>query len=209
MTDAALISKAQKNPNLEGVSVLIVDEAHERSLNTDIVLGIARRIRASRPRDFHVVVASATIDPKPFTDFFEGGVAVLDVPGRTFPVTLEYSPGEPLNAAVVDALETHPEGNLMVFLSGQREVDAALKKFKSAASANFVALPLYGGLPPEVSPFPLDLWMSDFVSNQGLVNCIVFLCCGRSKLESQTGIVRGTRRTSVWLSSPPMSRKRV
>jgi HrpA-like RNA helicase len=101
MTDAALVKRVQHDPSLSGVSVLIVDEAHERSLNTDLVLGIAKQIRAERPDDFHVVVASATIDPKPFVHFFTGGGAdmkrvmqrhVLECEGRVFPVTLENKP---------------------------------------------------------------------------------------------------------------------
>lgn len=100
MTDAALVKRVQHDQTLSGVSVLIVDEAHERSLNTDLVLGIAKQIRAERPDDFHVVVASATIDPKPFVHFFISGSAdervmqrhVLECEGRVFPVGLENKP---------------------------------------------------------------------------------------------------------------------
>lgn len=101
MTDAALVRLVQRDPLLTSVSVLIIDEAHERSLNTDLVLGIAKQIMQDHRRQetFHVVVASATIDPKPFVKFFTGeptGAArekhVLDVEGRTFDVTLEYKP---------------------------------------------------------------------------------------------------------------------
>ena len=112
------------------VSVLLVDEAHERSLNTDIVLGIARSVRKQRPSDFHVVVASATIDPARFIEFFGSSTSALKVPGKTYPVTVEYQPGEELVTAAVEALDKHPEGNLMAFLPGQREVDAAVRKFK-------------------------------------------------------------------------------
>ena len=101
MTDAALVRLVQKDPLLVGVSVLIIDEAHERSLNTDLVLGIAKQLASNPARtdSFHVVVASATIDPKPFVEYFTGDHSqkaldryVLHVEGRTFPVDVEYKP---------------------------------------------------------------------------------------------------------------------
>ncbi len=97
-------------------------------MNTDIVLGIAKRIRAMPDRafPFNVVVASATIDPAAFLTFFGGRASVINVPGRTHPVTVEYSPGDDLVPACLDALVAHPVGNLMAFLSGQREVPSAI-----------------------------------------------------------------------------------
>jgi HrpA-like RNA helicase len=101
MTDAALVRRVQKDPLLSGVSVLIIDEAHERSLNTDLVLGISKQLASNpeRPNPLHVVIASATIDPKPFVQYFKGDHSnealerhVLDVKGRVFPVDVEYKP---------------------------------------------------------------------------------------------------------------------
>jgi ATP-dependent helicase HrpA len=160
MTDASFISMAQNDALLSKVSVLVVDEAHERSLNTDIVLGIARRVRQLRANDFHVVVASATIDPDAFVEFFGGETSVLDVPGRTHEITMEYLPGETLIPACVDALSDRPTGNLMAFLPGQREVDKAVKEFKAAAAGHFLVLPLYGGLPSEEQSLVTD-WSKD------------------------------------------------
>jgi ATP-dependent helicase HrpA len=83
MTDAALIRDLKDDPLLRKYSVLIIDEAHERSLNTDISLGVAKLVLQQRPDDFYVVIASATIDPKEFLAFF--GIqrhAPLSVPGR-------------------------------------------------------------------------------------------------------------------------------
>ncbi len=78
-----------------------------------------------------------------------GTVGVLDVPGRTYPVDIEYKPGEALVPAILDVLEAYPEGNLIAFLSGQREVEQAMRQFTAAAPAEYVALPLFGGMPPE------------------------------------------------------------
>lgn len=103
MTDAALVRLVQKDPLLVGVSVLIIDEAHERSLNTDLVLGIAKQLAShpTRGDSFHIVVASATINPKPFVQYFTGHDSkealdrhVLNVEGRTFPVDVEYKPSK-------------------------------------------------------------------------------------------------------------------
>jgi HrpA-like RNA helicase len=162
MTDAALVQMAQQDQHLESVSVLIIDEAHERSLNTDIVLGIAKLIRQARPTDFCVVIASATIDPKPFVDFFAARLpsCVISVSGRTFPVTDEYKDTDSdsllrdgtLVSEVISAMKTHSEGNCLVFLSGSAEVDKAIKQLKQQAATRqepWTVLPLYGSLPPE------------------------------------------------------------
>jgi HrpA-like RNA helicase len=93
VTDAELIKMARNDATLSHISTLMIDEAHERSLYTDIVLGIAKTVQAKRPNDFHVVVASATIDPRPFLDFFHdsgpGAPDALKCEGRIYPVDLE------------------------------------------------------------------------------------------------------------------------
>ena len=162
MTDSSLVRMAQKDANLMKVSVLIIDEAHERSLNTDLVLGIAKLVRKNRKEDFHVVVASATIDPKPFLDFFFSESSVskpLIVPGRTFPVEVEYVDDIDedddllksgyLISKVIKSLKIHQEGHCLVFLPGSGEVDNALCQFSNEANPEWIGLPLYGNLPPE------------------------------------------------------------
>ena len=162
MTDSSLVHMAQEDANLMKVSVLIIDEAHERSLNTDLVLGIAKLVRKNRKEDFHVVVASATIDPKPFLDFFFSESSVsqpLIVPGRTFPVEVEYVDDIDedddllksgyLISKVIKSLKIHQEGHCLVFLPGSGEVDNALCQFSNEANPEWIGLPLYGNLPPE------------------------------------------------------------
>lgn len=132
-------------------------------MNTDIVLGIAKLLRQYRPDDFYVVIASATIDPKPFLDFFQSPYQNLDVPGRVFPVSVTYKPppeGMSLSSkklitdhvvpSVVEALEEYTEGHVLVFLPGQAEIDQAIKSFSFSSDVqDVVVLPLFGSLPPE------------------------------------------------------------
>jgi superfamily II DNA/RNA helicase len=160
MTDAALIRESQRDSSLKHVRVLIVDEAHDRSLNTDIVIGISKLLLAQRPDDFYVVIASATIDPTRFLQFFDRPAsAPLEVKGRVFSVTKDEKP-PPSNCSdqklivshiVPSVVELYPQyqGHTLVFLPGQGEIEQALKIFKSMLPDDCVALPLYGSQSPE------------------------------------------------------------
>lgn len=160
MTDAALIRESQRDPILKHVSVLIAEEAHERSLNTDIVLGIAKLILAQRSKDFYVVIASATIDPARFLHFFDRpNSKSLEVKGRVFPVTSSNKP-PPSNCSDQNLIEKHVvpsvlelyarhQGHTLIFLPGQGEIERALKMFKSRLPDDCIAYPLYGSQSPE------------------------------------------------------------
>lgn len=131
MTDASLVRMAQRDQTLKQVTVLIIDEAHERSLNTDLVIGLSKLVMQKRPHDFYVVIASATIDERPFLNYYFGNgplhKTALKVPGRVFPVTKEYKPpkaqddvlGTFLIEQVVDTLTSHGRGHCLVFLPGK------------------------------------------------------------------------------------------
>ena len=166
MTDAALVRMAQDDRLLSKVSVLIIDEAHERSLNTDLVLGIAKQIRLYRPDNFHIIIASATIDPEPFLDFFFGKApsearSPLHVKGRMFDVLLPdpVIPNDKYDDVVkklliptlISALNEYQDGHCLVFLPGSGEVDKSIREFQRSEdyTNNWIPLPLYGGLPPE------------------------------------------------------------
>ena len=160
MTDGALIRESQRDPSLKHVRVLIIDEAHERSLNTDIVIGISKLLLTQRPDDFYVVIASATIDPTHFLRFYGRSTnAYLQVPGRVFPVTVVNKPPSPdcsyqklIESHIVPSiieLYPHHEGHTLVFLPGQGEVEKSLSVFKSRVPSNCVSLPLYGSQSPE------------------------------------------------------------
>jgi ATP-dependent helicase HrpA len=160
ISDAALIRDSQRDPTLKHIRVLIIDEAHERSLNTDIVIGIAKILLAQRPNDFYVVIASATIDPARFLHYFDRSRSTsLEVKGRVFPVK-EINKPPPSGCSDQKLIETHiipsivelypqNEGHTLVFLPGQGEIERALKIFKSKLPDNCVPLPLYGSQSPE------------------------------------------------------------
>ncbi len=138
MTDGILLAETQTDPLLQAYDTLIIDEAHERSLNIDFLLGYLRQILPRRP-DLKIIVTSATIDAERFAKHFasaQGPAPVIMVSGRTYPVELRYRPFEEsreygLNEAIADALDElwrdpRGQGDVLVFLPGEREIrDAA------------------------------------------------------------------------------------
>ncbi|MFZ2875673.1 MAG: ATP-dependent RNA helicase HrpA [Phycisphaerales bacterium] len=138
MTDGMLLAETAGDRELLAYDTIIIDEAHERSLNVDFLLGYLRRLAAKRP-DLRVIVTSATIDPGRFAAFFEEGlreagvagavVPVVNVSGRTYPVRVRYaekkgeSPEEVRPGAVADAVEeVIGGGDVLVFLPGEKEI---------------------------------------------------------------------------------------
>ena len=126
MTDGVLLAETRNDPLLRAYDTIIIDEAHERSLNIDFLLGILKRILSKR-RDLKVVVSSATLDAGLFSDFFDGAPALM-IPGRLYPIALRYQPpedGEETDLArdVARAVDTlPPEGDILVFLPGERDI---------------------------------------------------------------------------------------
>jgi ATP-dependent helicase HrpA len=137
MTDGILLAETQTDPLLKAYDTLIIDEAHERSLNIDFLLGYLREILPRRP-DLKVIVTSATIDADRFAKHFEsksGPAPVIMVSGRTFPVEQRYRPFEEsrdydLNCAIADGVDElwrdpHNAGDILIFLPGEREIREA------------------------------------------------------------------------------------
>ncbi len=139
MTDGILLAELASDPQLSAYSTIIIDEAHERSLNIDFILGYLRRLLPSRP-DLRVVVTSATIDPRRFSDHFGGPqvAPIILVSGRTFPVDIRYHATNASEEdfdkvefdAVADAIEQlcgprNAPGDILVFLPGEREIRLA------------------------------------------------------------------------------------
>jgi ATP-dependent helicase HrpA len=165
MTDGILLAETQTDPLLNAYDTIIIDEAHERSLNIDFLLGYLRQILPRRP-DLKIVVTSATIDAQRFADHFKsskGPAPVIMVSGRMFPVEQRYCPFEEsreydLNNAIADGVDelwrdVHNQGDILVFLPGEREIrDAAdhLRKHLShqPVMRNAEVLPLFARLSP-------------------------------------------------------------
>ena len=125
MTDGVLLAETRSDPLLRAYDTIIIDEAHERSLNVDFLLGILKRILARR-RDLKVIVSSATLDTEKFAAFFDGAPTVA-VPGRLFPIELRYRPsdglGEDLPRDVAAAAREIPaHDDILVFLPGERDI---------------------------------------------------------------------------------------
>ncbi len=126
MTDGVLLAETRSNPLLRAWDVIIVDEAHERSLNVDFLLGILKRILARR-HDLKVIISSATLDVDRFSRFF-GNAPVISVPGRLFPIDVVYRPPRAdderdLPRDVAAAVATlPPPDDILVFLPGERDI---------------------------------------------------------------------------------------
>lgn len=149
MTDGVLLAETRNDPDLHQYDTLIVDEAHERSLNIDFILGYLHRTLAKR-RDLKVVISSATLDAGAFSEFF-GGAPVVEVEGRTFPVTDLYQPPldeyESLADQVCRAFESLGEidrlGDTLVFLPGEREIREAAELLEGRKYRDTLVLPLF------------------------------------------------------------------
>ncbi|HEY8521264.1 MAG TPA: ATP-dependent RNA helicase HrpA [Gammaproteobacteria bacterium] len=152
MTDGILLNEIRGDRRLEAYDTLIIDEAHERSLNIDFLLGYLRRIERQRP-DLRIVITSATIDPESFSRHF-GGAPIIRVAGRTFPVETRYRPLEPgeelaqgvVRAAVELAREPLELRDMLVFLPGERWIREAERALAAAGPGGFELLPLYARL---------------------------------------------------------------
>ena len=156
MTDGILLAETQSDPLLKAYDTLIIDEAHERSLNIDFLLGYLRQILPRRP-DLKVIVTSATIDADRFAKHFEsarGPAPVIMVSGRLFPVEQRWRPFEEsreygLNEAIVDAVDElwrGGPGDVLVFLPGEREIREAAEKLRGHHPPGVEILPLFARL---------------------------------------------------------------
>ncbi|KAF3977651.1 MAG: ATP-dependent RNA helicase HrpA [Methylococcales symbiont of Iophon sp. n. MRB-2018] len=157
MTDGILLAESQNDPYLTQYDTLIIDEAHERSLNIDFLLGYLRWLLPKRP-DLKLIITSATIDPERFSKHFNNA-PIINVSGRTYPVEMRYRPIElmeeddetsaDLQQAIIDAVdELHRDipGDILIFLNGEREIRETSESLRKHNPKNCEILPLYSKL---------------------------------------------------------------
>ncbi len=162
MTDGILLAELQRDRDLDAYDAIIIDEAHERSLNIDFLLGYLSQLRSRRP-DLQLVITSATIDTQRFAEHFGlNGVPapIIEVSGRTYPVDVRYRPfgdhpeatkGDDRDqpqaiADAVDELCREGPGDILVFLSGEREIRDTADALTDQSVGRFDVLPLYARL---------------------------------------------------------------
>jgi len=155
MTDGILLAETQGDRELRQYDTLIIDEAHERSLNIDFLLGYVKQLLPRRP-DLKLIVTSATIDAERFAKHFDGA-KVIEVSGRLYPVEVRYRPFEEdgdadLNDAISDAVEDLArlgQGDVLVFLPGEREIREAAEALRKRHPPHTEILPLFARLSAE------------------------------------------------------------
>jgi ATP-dependent helicase HrpA len=156
MTDGILLAETQRDRRLEQYEVIIIDEAHERSLNIDFLLGYLQRLLPQRP-DLKLIITSATIDPESFSRHF-GNAPIIEVSGRTYPVELRYRPlsaanederDQGLQQAILEAVDEVSRidrGDILIFLTGEREIRETAESLRKHHPPDTEILPLYARL---------------------------------------------------------------
>ncbi|CAO3703629.1 unnamed protein product [Rhizopus stolonifer] len=160
MTDGMLLRECLIDPAMSQYSVVILDEAHERTISTDVLFGLLKRAAKKRP-DLKLIITSATLDADKFATYFNN-CPIFTIPGRTYPVEVLYTKdpeSDYLDAALITVMQIHlsePPGDVLLFLTGQEEIDTAaeilFERMKALGNdvPELIVLPVYSSLPSEM-----------------------------------------------------------
>ncbi|CDI73657.1 Helicase associated domain HA2 containing protein, related [Eimeria praecox] len=211
MTDGMLLREFLTEPDLQSYSALMIDEAHERTLHTDVLFALVKDLSRYR-EDFRLIISSATLEAEKFSVYFDDA-PIFRIPGRRFPVQIYYTKSPEANfldAAVVTALQLHftqPPGDILLFLPGQQEIDEAVEeiqrrlKGRGTEAAELIVLPLYSSLPGDqqarvFEPTPPGARKAVFATNiaetsitlEGVVYVVDCGFCRENQYSAKTGM---------------------
>ncbi|KAG5965687.1 hypothetical protein E4U56_001591 [Claviceps arundinis] len=160
MTDGMLLREFMTEPDLAGYSALMIDEAHERTVHTDILLALIKDLARDR-KDLKLLISSATMNATKFAQYFDDA-PIFNIPGRRYPVDIYYTPAPEANylaAAITTVFQIHttqPKGDILIFLTGQDEIEAAELEITETARKlgsrvkELVVCPIYANLPSDL-----------------------------------------------------------
>ncbi|KAK7755938.1 hypothetical protein SLS62_001880 [Diatrype stigma] len=160
MTDGMLLREFMTEPDLAGYSALMIDEAHERTVHTDILLALVKDLSRERP-DLKLLISSATMNAEKFANYFDDA-PIFNIPGRRYPVDIYYTPAPEANylaAAITTVFQIHTtqgSGDILVFLTGQDEIEAAELELTETARKlgnrvkELIICPIYANLPSDL-----------------------------------------------------------